>query len=68
MHLDFTRSQCALAATWRPAVTSDKAPVRYEWSVGVAGESVGGLLLAVVEGDGQQQHGLVHDQELTEVW
>ena len=46
--IDFTRSQCALAATWRPVVTSDKAPVRYEWSVGVAGESVGGQLLDVL--------------------
>ena len=43
--IDFTRSQCALAATWRAVVTSDRAPVWYEWSVGVAGESLGGRLL-----------------------
>ena len=43
--IDFTRSQCALAATWRTAVTSGKAPVRYEWTVGIAGQSKGGDLI-----------------------
>ena len=46
--IDFTRSQCALAATWRAVVTPDKAPVWYEWSVGVSGETVGGGLLDVL--------------------
>ena len=46
--IDVTRSQCALAATWRTAATSGKAPERYEWSVGVDGEQIGHDLLDVL--------------------
>ncbi|KAI0239584.1 hypothetical protein LSAT2_009684 [Lamellibrachia satsuma] len=45
--IDFTRSLCALAATWRVAATPGKVPERYEWSVGVEGHTIGGNLLDV---------------------
>ena len=49
MDVDFTRSQCTLAATWRTTDTSGKAPERYEWSVGEQGQSMGGGLLDVLK-------------------
>ena len=49
LDVDVTRSQCALAATWRTAATSGKAPERYEWSVGVDGEQIGHALLDVLK-------------------
>ena len=45
--VDFIRSQSALAATWRPAATRGKAPVRYEWTVQMDGHPVGQGLLDV---------------------
>ena len=47
--VDFTRAQCALAATWRPTTTTGKAPDRYEWGVGVEGEPMGQELLNVAK-------------------
>lgn len=48
LDVDFTRTQCTLAATWRTSGTSGKAPERYEWSVGEDGQSMGGVLLDVL--------------------
>ena len=48
-NIDFTRSQCALAATWRTVASSGRSPMRYEWSVGVDGEQIGHELLDVLK-------------------
>ncbi|KAK2161993.1 hypothetical protein NP493_1549g00025 [Ridgeia piscesae] len=49
LDVDFTRSQCTLAATWRTTDTSGKAPERCEWSVDEQGQSMGGGLLDVLK-------------------
>ena len=58
--IDFTRSQSALAATWRALATPDEAPERYEWTVGVEGHPVGGGLLDVQKEPIWRETGLAH--------
>ena len=47
LDIDYSRSQCALAVSWRAVTSSGSSPVWYEWSVGVIGHTIGGDLLDV---------------------
>ena len=47
--VDVTRSKCALAASWRTEAIWGKSPQRYEWTVGLAGQPKGNVLLNVLK-------------------